>query len=142
MAGEIILYGATLERSSDESTWTVIPGVTSITLPSVTQEYVETTSLDSTGGYREYIGGLKDAGEASFSQNYSRAAMDQADADDGVKLYYRMTLASPDGGATTGDVHEFEGIRTASPVTDDIGGLVRIDNTLRISGERTYTAGA
>lgn len=143
MAGEIIFYGATVERSDDEgATWVEIPAVVSVTLPEEDVDYQEVTSLDSPNGYREYIAGLKDAGEATMEQRYTRPAMAQLDADKGIVMDYRITFASPDGGATTGDTLEFEGIRTGSPVTSDIGAPVGINNTLRISGEPVWTTGS
>ena len=142
MAGEILFYGATVERSDDDTTYTPIPNVQTVGIPEEDVDYQEVTSLDSPNGYREYIAGLKDAGTASMTQGYSRAAQTQLEADKGSLLYYRVTLKSPDGGTTTGDVIKFQAIRTGNPTMDDIGAPIGISNSLRISGEPTWTAGA
>jgi len=143
MAGEIILSGALVERSpAGANTWATIPGVTSLGFPEEQVDYQEITNLDSPGGYREYISGLIDAGEASMEQVYTRDAYAQLEADRGVLMDYRITLKSPDGGVTTGDVHSFSAIRTGAFVTDDVGAPVRIANTLRISGQPGFVAGS
>ncbi len=142
MAGEILFYGATVERSDDDTSYTSIPNVTSVALPEVAPEYIDVTSLDSTGSYREYIEGLFDAIDVTMEQGYSRAVMTQYEADKGTLLYYRITFKSPDGGTTTGDVIKFQGLRRGSPVTDDIGSNVGFSNTIRVSGAVTWTAGA
>lgn len=142
MAGEILFYGATVERSDDNISYTAVPGVTSVSLPEIAPEYIDITSLDSTGGYREYIEGLIDAIDVGIEQNYSRAGMTQYEADKGTLLYYKITFKSPDGGTTTGDEIVFQGLRRGSPVTDDIGDKVGFSNTIRVSGAVTWTAGS
>lgn len=134
MAGEILFYGATVERSDDNGlTWEAIPGVKTFGIPEESVEYVETTSLDSAGGYREYIAGLKDLGEASMTQHYSRAAMVQLEADKFIKMSYRVTFVN-------GDIFSFDAIRSGSATPSDIGALVEITSTLRGSGQPEFTA--
>lgn len=41
-------------------TWTVLPGVKDVTMPSFATDDIETTSQDSAGGFKEYIPGLTD----------------------------------------------------------------------------------
>lgn len=136
MAGEILFYGATVERSDDNgATWDALPNVKTFGIPEESVEYVETTSLDSPGGYREYIAGLKDLGEATMVQNYSRPAMLQLDADKFIKMRYRVTFSN-------GDELEFDAIRSGSATPNDIGALVEISSTLRGSGQPVFTPGA
>lgn len=140
MAGETIFYGALVERSSDDLAYTAIPGVKTIGIPEEDVDYQEITNLDSPNGYREYIVGLKDAGEASMEQNYTRAGMTQLTADKGTLLYYRITFPLLTG-QTTEDVLKFQAVRTGNAVMDDVGTPITIGNTLRISGEPVWTAG-
>lgn len=56
------------------STPTYVAEVTSITPPGATRETVDVTHLKSDGGWREHIGSLKDAGEASITVNYIPAS--------------------------------------------------------------------
>lgn len=49
---------------------TALGEILSITTPSVTIDEVEATHMGSTGGFREYITGLKDGGEGEITMNY------------------------------------------------------------------------
>lgn len=142
MAGEIIFYGATVERSPDGTTWTPIPDVTEFTIPEQTTDKAEVTSLDNATAIRTYIAGLSDLGDWTFKQNYTRGAMTQLEADKDTPLQYRITFKSPDGGATTGDVLLITAAtRTGSPEVNGLGEAVGIANTLVIGAVPTWTAG-
>jgi len=52
------------------ATPTYVAEVVSITPPGMTRDTVEVTHLESDNAYKEYIGALKDAGEASITVNY------------------------------------------------------------------------
>ncbi len=47
-----------------------IPGVMSISGPGKTRDTIDVTSHSSTGGWREFITGLRDGGEVSFDLNW------------------------------------------------------------------------
>lgn len=143
MAGEIIFFGAAVERSSDGIVWTDVPGITEFTIPEQSTDRVEVTSLDNASAIRTYITGLTDLGDWTFRQNYTRAAMTQLEADKELPLQYRITLKSPDGGATTGDVILINpATRTGSPQINGLGEAVGISNTLTLGAVPTWTAGA
>ena len=42
--------------------------------PDFTKEDIETTALDTPGGFKTYISGLKDGGSLSLEMNYTRLA--------------------------------------------------------------------
>jgi predicted secreted protein len=63
-------YGTLLARSTDAVTFTTIAGVTELSGPSLSLNTIESTDMDSTGGYREFVGGLIDGGEVSVTINY------------------------------------------------------------------------
>ena len=94
MTQAIIAYGATVERSQDGTTYTEIPEVKGVAVPQVQQEYVEATHLQSPNGFREYVKGLKDAGELSVPANYTTAGYQQQldDQDFNGTIKYRVTL--------------------------------------------------
>ena len=50
--------------------FTTIAEVADIGGPSFSRESIETTSHDSTGGYREFIPGLREGGEVTFTINF------------------------------------------------------------------------
>lgn len=144
MAGEIIFYGASVERSSDGGTvWVSIPDVVEFVIPEETTEKVEITSLDTADGVRTYISGLTDLGDWTFRQNYTRAGMTQLEADKRIPMQYRITFVPPDGGVTTGDVLLItSATRTGAPQVSALGELVGISNTLTVGAAPTWTAGA
>jgi hypothetical protein len=140
---QIIAYGATVERSTDGgSTWANIPECTGIAIPATETDYQEVTSLDSPGGFREYIPGLKDAGTLSVPCGYTSDGYAQAVADQalGVPILYRTTLAVAVD-QDTADVFEFEGFPTPTLEGNDVGAPVGMTLTIRITGDVTFTAG-
>jgi predicted secreted protein len=54
------------------SAYVSLAEVTSITGPTMTRDFIDVTSLDSTGGYREFITGFRDAGTISLNMNFTR----------------------------------------------------------------------
>ena len=144
MTQAIIAYGSLVERSQDGTTFEPIPEVKGVAVPQVEQEYVEATHLQSPNGYREYIKGLKDAGELTVPANYTAEGFQQQLDDQNFNgaIYYRVTLP-PAPGKTTGDVFEFQGYPTPSlDGGDDAGAIVGMTITIRTTGDFTFTAGA
>lgn len=132
-----LAYGSTIERSSDGgTTWVSIPEAKIAPVPKSETDYVEVTSLDSTGGYREYIPGLKDAGEIEVTANYTRAGYQQQSADEasGVAIMYRTTFENA-------DKFEFSGFPSVSVESSDVGEARMMTINIRISGSVTFTAG-
>ena len=140
---QIIGYGGTVERSTDDVTYAEIPEVKSLAIPTITQEYPEVTSLDSSGGFREYIKGMKDAGEISLEAGYTTVGYQQQVSDNAAPdaIYYRVTFR-PNREQTTGDVFEFRGFPTPTPTGDDIAAPVMMTINIRITGEPVFAAGA
>jgi hypothetical protein len=144
MSQQIIAYGATVERSTDGTTYTAIPECDSVVIPTVTTDYAEVTNLDSPNGFKEYIKGLKDAGEITLPMGYTTAGYtamlaDQSAAD---AIYYRVTLKLAPGQATSGDIFEFRGFPTPSVEAGGLGEPIKINVAIRTTGDVTYTAGA
>ncbi|MEM9786792.1 MAG: phage tail tube protein [Pseudomonadota bacterium] len=144
MSEGIIAYGATMERSTDGSTWSSIPEVNGIGVPVVTTEYPEVTSLDSPNGFREYIKGLKDAGEVTASMVYTAAgyALMSSDQNAADSIYYRVTMKLQPGQSTTGDVFQFRAFPTPELEASDVGAVVGINLQLRLTGDVTWTQGS
>lgn len=143
MSEQIIAYGATIERSDDGTVWDGIPEVKGVAVPSVTTEYQEVTSLDSPNGFREYIKGLKDAGEITVPMGYTADGYEQmvADQNAAAAIYYRVTMkAQPSQSA--GDSFEFRAFPTPELEAGDLGAPVAINLQLRLTGDVTWTRGA
>ena len=139
---QIIAYGGSFERSLNNTTWARIPEAKGLGVPAVTQDYVDVTNLDSPDGFREYIKGLKDAGELSIPCGYTSAGFVQQHADNQAAdaIYYRVTL-KPAPDQSTGDVFTFRGFPTPSLEANDLGQPVGMTITIRTTGSFTFAAG-
>lgn len=144
MSEQIIAYGAQVERSVDDATWTDIPECKGIAIPIVTTEYQEVTSLDSVGGFREYIKGLKDAGEVTVPMGYTAAGYSAmiSDQDEADAIYYRVTMKKQPSQTVSGDVFEFRAFPTPELEANDLGAPVNINLQLRMTGAPTWTEGS
>ena len=126
--------GTKFERWSEDSSpgiWEELAEVFSITGPGMSRETIDVTSFSSTGGYREKIAGLRDAGAISFTMNFVRDSYElvKADFESDVRRAYRIVI--PDDEETT---LEFEGLVTELPLTIPEGDRVTLDVTIEISG--------
>jgi hypothetical protein len=141
---QIISYGATVERSTDGVTYTSIPECKGVAVPVVEQEYPEVTSMDSVGGYREYIKGLKDAGEIEVPCGYTAAGYEQQVADNIADdaIYYRITLKRAPDQASQGDVFIYRGFPTPRLEAGDIGDPIEMIVAIRTTGAPTWTRGS
>ena len=129
----------TLFRRWSGSAWVNIAEINSITGPGMTRETIDVTSLDSTGGYREFIGGFRDGGTVVLAMNFTRAGLDtmKTDFEDDDLQSYEIVL--PDDETTT---VEFTGLVTELPLTISPDDKVTQDVTLKVSGEVTVNSGS
>jgi hypothetical protein len=137
MSDAQIGQGSTIERSSDgKATWAKIPRAKGAPVPKPETEYKDVTNLDSPGGFREFIPGLKSAGEIEISALYTRDGYLQQAADEGLgKLIdYRVTYKS-------GDLFEFAGYPTVSPDDAEVDAERTMTIKIKISGPVVMTAG-
>lgn len=142
MSEQIIPFGGSVEVSSDDVTYTSVPEAKAFPVPSTTTEYPEVTSLDSPNGFREFISGLKDAGEVSFQCGYTTAGYTLINGLDGVLAYVRVTFPLAPGQSTDGDVFEFRAFLTPAVEAGDVGAPINMNVNCRISGDLTFTAGS
>lgn len=68
--------GAKFGIKGVSTTYVYVAEVTSITPPSISRDTVEVTHLTSDDGFKEYIAGFADGGEASITINYVPSATD------------------------------------------------------------------
>lgn len=137
---QVILYGSILEWSTDGVSYARIPEAKGLVVPRTTREYVEVTNLDSTGGYREYIKGLRDAGETDVLVGYTPAgyatALTYADLDD--PIYIRSTMKKAAGYATA-DIFVFRAFIEPEVTADDLGAAVEFSLNMRVTGAPAHT---
>lgn len=111
--------------------------VTNISGPSVSRDSIETTHHQSTGGFREFIPGLKDAGEVSIDINWDPATTSHADlyasltaTDNGQ---FRITFAG-----TPASTFTFYGHVTGFDATAPIDDRLTASVTIKLSGQPVF----
>ena len=111
--------------------WDAIAEITSIKGPGMKREQIEVTSLDSTGGYKEFIAGFREAGTISLTMNFRRSNYDllKADFESNAIQYYEIIL-----GDTVLTSFEFEGLVTELPLSISAKDAVTMDVSILITG--------
>jgi predicted secreted protein len=139
MSDAIAGVGTVFNRENDGSSgvFTAIAEINSITGPGMTRDFIDVTSLDSTGGYREFIGGFRDGGQVTLNMNFTRDGYEQMRLDftDDDSVNYQIIL--PDTSNTTLDFAAFVTDLPLSITPDD---KVTVDVTLKVTGEVTLTS--
>lgn len=129
--------GTTFSRSSAGSSgggtsYSTIAEINNIDGPSMSRDTIDVTSLDSTGGYREFIASFRDGGEVTLDMNFTRDGyVDMKDDfESDSKVWYKITLND------TGNTElEFEGLVTALGVAIPMDDKVTASVTIKISGQ-------
>lgn len=127
-------YGSKLKRSI-ASVLTDVLEVLSVSGPNFDKNEVDITNFDSTGGFREFIGGLKDGSEVSFETNF-------------VKTEYARLYASYQAGTvetwqwlgTDGSKIDFTGFVKSMGMETPVDTQITNSFTVRVSGAPTFTA--
>lgn len=119
--------------------WTPLAEVSSISGPSMTRDFIDVTSLDSTGGYREFIAGFRDGGTVSFTMNFTAESYGvmKADFEDDSPQNYEIVL--PDEDHTS---FEFEGLVTELPIEIPVDDKVSANVTIKIAGRVIVNSGS
>ena len=125
--------GTVFQRWSG-SVWEKIAEVNSISGPSMTRDFIDVTSLDSTGGFREFITGFRDGGTVSLTMNFTRTSYDKMllDFEDDEPHYYEIVL--PDDVNTS---FEFCGYVTELPLEIPTDDKITANVTIKVSGKVT-----
>lgn len=116
--------------------WADIAEVNSISGPTMTRETIDVTSLDSTGGYREFIGGFRDGGTVQLSMNFTSTTyrIMKGDFDSADDVNYEILLEDT---PTSHISIEFTGVVTECPVEITPDDKVTSTVTIKVSGEVT-----
>jgi predicted secreted protein len=119
--------------------WTQLAEVNSISGPSMTRDFVDVTSLDSTGGYREFIAGFRDGGTVTLNMNFTRTTYDlmKDDFEDDDSQHYEIVL--PDTDQTS---FQFEGLVTELPLEISTDDKVTANVTIKVNGQVTVNSGS
>lgn len=112
-----------------------VAGLTSIGAPTRSAETLDTTTLDSDGGYRTFIGGFKDGGEVAISGFFEpgdagQLAMDAA-FESGNVTDFQIILP-----ADLGASWSFKGVVTAfAGGNAELEDLIGFEATIKVSGK-------
>ena len=117
-----------------------VAGLTSIGGLELSADTIDVTTLDSDGGYREFIAGFKDAGEVSL-EGYL-----ELDQGKGQKDLYDLfengdvqdfTIEFPDNMGSW----NFKGVVTGFSTGADLEDPLSFSSTIKVSGKPTLTVG-
>jgi predicted secreted protein len=130
--------GTVFQRWSGAA-WAAVAEINSITGPSMSRDTIDVTSLDSIGGYREFIAGFRNPGTVQLSMNFTRATYElfKSDFESNVIKNYRIVL--PDAENTS---VEFMGLVTELPMTIPADDKITNDVTIQLSGQIDMDSGS
>jgi len=134
MSNAVISVGTKFYKETASLTYTPIAEITAIDGPSVSRDTIDVTSLDSTGGYKEYVPGFRDSGEISLTMNFTATTyeimLDDFESDNLINY----KIETPDGSTWT-----FAGYVTELSLSASTGDKITSNVTIKISGPVTYT---
>lgn len=119
--------------------WVNIAEINSISGPSMTRDFIDVTSLDSPGGYREFIAGFRDGGTVSLTMNFTRATyvVMKADFENDTPQSYEIFLSD-----SVGTSFEFDGLVTELPLEIPTDDKITANVTLKVIGQVVINTGS
>ena len=124
------------------STQTTIGNITGIGGPNQSRDSIEKSSMDSTAKWREFIGGMLDAGEITVDLNYDGAASGTANDLNTIKTagtqYWRITMNDHTTAASK-SYFQCLGFLTSLGHAIPFEDKVTQSATIKLSGAPTYT---
>lgn len=119
--------------------WENIAQINSITGPGMTRDTIDTTSLDTTGGYRTFIAGFRNAGTIALAMNFTRDTYETMLTDFESDTVQNYEIILPDADNTS---LEFQGLVTELPLTVPPDDKVTADVTIQITGSVNMESGS
>lgn len=126
--------GAQFKRGDGASNeaFSAIAEVNNIGGPNKSRATIRVTSLDSVGGYEEFIASFRDGGEVQLNMNFTRDGYVDMNDDFETDTLVNYQIVLPDTGETTFDFSAFvTNIDNSVPMDDKVS----MDVTLKISGQ-------
>ena len=132
--------GAQFRRwNSTTGGWDQIADIARITGPGMTRDTIDTTTLDTTGGYRTFITGLRNPGTITLDMNFDRDSYETMKDDFESDTLQNYEIVLPDADTTT---LEFTGLVTEMPLTIPPDDKMTVSVTIQISGQVTLESGS
>lgn len=134
---KVIGYGVTLETTTSTGTMS-IAYLRNIDGPSAEINDVDTTTLDSTGGFRTFIAGLIDGGEVSCQMIYDPSVESHKTLGTRFKArtLHTYTITHPSTTAGAAFSGYIKSLSRAVPLDD----VVTCDITFKVSANPGYTS--
>jgi predicted secreted protein len=126
-------------RRWDGTNWVDIAEINSINGPGKSRDTIDTTSLDSTGGYRTFKGGFRDGGTVTLGMNFTRETYDLMNTDFESDDLQNYEIYLPDAENTS---FEFEALVTELGLAIPTDDKITADVTLKVSGQVTTNSGS
>ena len=130
--------GTTLTKvkSGEEATDLLIANLTSIGEVGISSDEIDVTTLDSSGGYKEFIAGAKDAGEVAIAG----FVKDETNMSKMFALAESQAIESWIIETVSGSKLEFDGfVKSFKESESKPDGVRGFSGSIRISGPVTYT---
>jgi predicted secreted protein len=124
--------GTVFKRNS-----TALAEVTGIAGFNKSRDIIDKTTLDSTGGYREKLGGFRDGGQIVLSMNFDRSVFDLLNTDFESSSNQSFTIVLSDTGNTE---FAFNGWVTNITMDVPLDDKVTMNCTIDIDGQITETS--
>ena len=139
MSSEAFAGVGTLFRRWSGSAWVNIAEINSISGPSMSRDTIDVTSLDSTGGYREFIAGFRDPGTVQLTLNFTRSTFLTmlTDFESDTSQNYEIFLSDLENTSL-----EFLGLVTELPIEVTTDDKVTSTVTIKITGQVTLNSGS
>jgi len=112
-----------------------IAGLTSIGGLELTADTIDVTTLDSTDGYRKFIGGFKDGGEVSISGFFEPTDTNGQNAfftAFGAGTATAFSIIFPQGASWS-----FDGVVTGFTTSSELEDIISFEGTIKVSGKPT-----
>jgi len=116
-------------RRYSGAAWVAIAEVKSISGPTMSREMIDVTSLDSTGGYREFIPSFRDGGTVTLAMLFTYAGYDLLKTDFQSDTLKDYEILLSDGSSIT-----FSGYVQDLPVNVTFDDAVTSDTTIKVTG--------
>lgn len=137
--------GALLQKESDtvSDDFISIMGIKSISGPNISRDTHDTTDMMSPLGWREFIGGLVDAGEISFDANWLPRDPTQGQDTGGLMAEFdksscasrgRWRIVAPECEGEADVYLQMSGILTGQNIEIPMDDLMAFTGTIKVSG--------
>lgn len=122
-------------------TWDAIAEVSNISGPSASREMIDVTALNTTGGYRKFIGSFRDSGTINLTMNFTNEGLKamKDDFENSVEADYQITFidkvaAIPTDPYEAGTSIVFKGLVQELPLTVPTDAQITMDVVIKITG--------